>query len=102
MVFGTLKCTYKSYISPSESLNKNIYIYICNLRTSEIPKYVTYEGKHLESKSSGVNKNVINKGDNSCNTLQKLRVNNPLSVIFGQLKISSLNLMPLAIFSNKK
>ena len=63
---------------------------ICNLRTSEIPNYVAYEGKHLESNCSGVNKNSINKNDNFCNTLQKLRVNNPLRIIVGQLNINSI------------
>ena len=46
---------------------------MCNLRTSEIPNYVTYEGKHPESNCSGVNKNSINKNDNFCNTLQKTK-----------------------------
>ena len=63
---------------------------MCNLRTSEIPNYVTYEGKHLESNCSGVNKNSINKNDNFCNTLQKLIVNNPLRIIVGQLNINSI------------
>ena len=77
----------KLYVSPSKSLNeKNI----CNLRNSEIPNYVTYEGKHLESNCSRVNKNGINKNDNSCNTLQKLRVNNPLIIIVGQLNINCI------------
>ena len=48
-----------------------------NLRTSDISNYITYESKHLESNCSDVNKNGINKNDNSCNTLQKLRANNP-------------------------
>ena len=48
---------------------------VCNLITSEIPNYLTYEGKHLESNSSGAKKNA-----NSCNTLQKLRVNNTFSL----------------------
>ena len=52
--------------------------------------YVTYEGKHLESNCSGVNKNSIYKNDNFCNTIQKLRVNNPLRIIAGQLNISSI------------
>ena len=45
---------------------------------------------HLESNCSGVNKNDINKNDNSCNTVRKLRVNNPLRTIVGQLNISSI------------
>ena len=61
-----------------------------NLRTSEITNYITYGGKHLENNCSAVNKNDINKNDNSCNTLQKLRVNNPLRIIAGQLNISSI------------
>ena len=77
----------KPYISPSKSLNKKK---LCNLKTSEIPNYVTYEGKHLESNCSGVNKNSIYKNDNFCNTLQKLRVNNPLRIIVGQLNINSI------------
>ena len=77
----------KSYISPSKILNKKN---ICNLRTSEIPNYVTYECKHLESKCSGINKNGINKNDNFSNTLQKLRVNNPLKIIVGQLNTNSI------------
>ena len=60
------------------------------MRTSEIPNYVTYEGKHLESNCSGVNKNSINKDDNFCNTLQKLGANNPLRIIVGQLNINSI------------
>ena len=58
---------------------------VCNLITSEIPNYLTYEGKHLESNSSSAKKNA-----NSGNTLQKLRVNNPLRIIIGQLNISSV------------
>ena len=77
----------KPYISPSKSLNKKN---ICNLRTSGIPNYITHEGEPLESNCSSVNKNGINKIDNSCNTLQKLRVNNPLRIIVGQLNISSI------------
>ena len=50
---------------------------------------MTVEGKHLESNCSGVYKNDTNKNDNSCNTLQKLRVNNRLRIIVGQLNISS-------------
>ena len=50
---------------------------MCNLRTSEIPNCITYEDKRLESNCSGVNKNGMNKIDNFCNTLQKLRVSNP-------------------------
>ena len=66
----------KPYISPGKSLNKKS---ICYLRTSEIPNSVTsvtYEGKHLESNCSSINKYGINKNDDICNTLQKLRVNN--------------------------
>ena len=33
---------------------------------------------------------MVLQNDNSCNTLQKLRVNNPLRIIFGQLKINSI------------
>ena len=55
--------------------------------TSKIPNYITYEGKHMESNCSGVNKNDINKNDNSCSGLPKLRVNNPLRMIVGQLNI---------------
>ena len=77
----------KLYVSPSKSLNeKNI----CNLRNSEIPNYVTYEGKHLKSNCSSVNKNVINKNNHSCNTLQNLRVNNLLRIIVGQLNVNSI------------
>ena len=76
----------KRYISPSKSLNKK---HICYLKTFEIPNSITYEGKHPESNCSGVKKNGINKNDNSCNTLQKLRVNNPLRIVAGQLNISS-------------
>ena len=83
--FLTLECTTKPYISPSKSLKKKK---ICNLRTSEIPNYLTSKSKHLESNCSGVNKNGINKNDNSCNTLQKLRVNNALRIIVGQLNIN--------------
>ena len=39
---------------------------------------------------SGVNKIGINKYVSSCNTLQKLRVNNSLRIIVGQLNISSI------------
>ena len=39
---------------------------------------------------SGVNKNGINKYVSSCNTLQKLRVNNSLRIIVGQLNINSI------------
>ena len=49
-----------------------------------------YEGKQLESNCSGVSKNGINKNDNFCKTLQKLRVNNPLRIIVGQLNINSI------------
>ena len=63
---------------------------ICNLRTSEIPNYVSYEGKHFEGNCSGVNKKRINKNDNFYNTRQKLRVNNPLRIIVEQLNINSL------------
>ena len=76
----------KRYISPSKSLNKK---HICYLKTFEIPNSITYEGKHLESNCSGVKKNGINKNHNSCNTLQKLRVNNLLRIVAGQLNISS-------------
>ena len=41
----------------------------------------------MESNCSGVNKNDINKNDNSCSGLPKLRVNNPLRMIVGQLNI---------------
>ena len=51
--------------------------------------FIGYEGKHLESNCSGVNKNGINKNDSSCNTLHKLRVNNSLRIIVGQLNINS-------------
>ena len=77
----------KPYISPSKSLNKKN---ICNLRTSEISNYLTYERQHLESNCSGVNKNSINKNGNLCNTLQKLRINIPLRIIVGQLNINSV------------
>ena len=62
-----LNVPIKPYISLSKNLNGKT---ICNLRTSDIPNYVTYEGKHLESKCSGRIKNGNNKNDNSCNTLQ--------------------------------
>ena len=80
----------KPYISPSKSLNKKS---IRNVRASEIPNSVTsitYEGKHLESNCCGINKNCINKNDNIWNTLQKLRVNNPLRIVVGQLNINSI------------
>ena len=32
-----------------------------NLRTSEIPNYITYGGKHLESNCSDLKKNGIDK-----------------------------------------
>ena len=65
-------------------------IYI-QLRTSVIPNYVNHGGKHLENNCSGVNKHDIkNKNDHSCNILQKLRVNNPLRIIVGQLNINSI------------
>ena len=51
---------------------------------------LSLEGKHLESNGPGVNKNSINKNDNFCNTLQKLRVNNPLRIIVGQLNMNSI------------
>ena len=70
----------KPYISPSKSLNQKT---ICILTTSEIPNYITYESKHLEGNCSGVNKNGTNKNHSFCNTLQKLRVNNPLRIIAG-------------------
>ena len=37
-----------------------------------------------------INKNDIKKNDPSCNTLQKLRVNNLLRIIIGQLNINSM------------
>ena len=37
-----------------------------------------------------VNKNDINKSDNSCNTRQKPRVSNPLRIVVGQLNINSI------------
>ena len=49
-----------------------------------------YEGKLLESNCSDANKNVINRSDSSCNTLQKLRVNNSLKIIVGKLNINSI------------
>ena len=60
------------------------------LRTFEIPNYVTYGGKHLESNCSGVNKDDINKNDNSCKTFQKIRVNNSLRIIVSQMNINSI------------
>ena len=89
-------------ISPSKSLNKKIYI--SNLRISEIPNYITCESKHLKNNCSSVNKNEIDKNDKSCNTLQKLRVNNSLRIIVGQLNISSIRSkfeVPRSIFEQK-
>ena len=77
----------KPWISPSKRLNKKN---ICNLRTSEIPNNVIYEGKQLESNCSVANKSGIDKTDNSCNTLRKLRVNNPLRIFVGELNINSI------------
>ena len=77
----------KPCISPSKRLNKKN---ICNLRTSEIPNNVIYEGKRLESNCSVVNKNGIDKTGNSCNTLQKLRVKNSLRIFVGELNINSI------------
>ena len=89
-------------ISPSKSLNKKIYI--SNLRISEIPNYITCESKHLKNNCSSVNKNEIDKNDKSCNTLQKLRVNNSLRIIVGQVNISSIRSkfeVPRSIFEQK-
>ena len=89
-------------ISPSKSLNKKIYI--SNLRISEILNYITCESKHLKNNCSSVNKNEIDKNDKSCNTLQKLRVNNSLRIIVGQLNISSIRSkfeVPRSIFEQK-
>ena len=69
------------YISPSNTLNKRNTF---NSRTTKIQDYKNYGGKHLENSCSGVNKNYINKNNNSGNTLQKLRVNNPLRIIVGR------------------
>ena len=72
-----------------------------------IPNYITHGGKHLENNCSGVNKHGIkNKNDHSCNTLQKLRVNNPLRIIVGQLNINSIRNKykygtPYSIFKQK-
>ena len=60
-----------------------------DISVSEISNYITYGGKHLKNSCSGVNKNDVNNNDNSCNTLQKLRFNNPLRIIVGQLNINS-------------
>ena len=48
------------------------------------------KGSTLKVVTSVVNKNGINKNVNSCNTLQKLRVNNPLRIIVEQLNINSI------------
>ena len=74
------------YISPSNSLNdKNTIILII----SKIPICIAYGAKYHANNCFGVNKNDINKNDNSCNTLQKIRVNNPLKIVVGQLSINS-------------
>ena len=76
----------KRHISPSNSLNNKNTI---NLRTSEIPNYITYGGKHHENNCSGLTKNDIYKNYISCNTPQKLRVNNSLRTTVGQLNMNS-------------
>ena len=58
MVPEHLYAPTKPFISPSNSLNnKNTF----NLKTSEIPNYITYVGKYLENNCSVVTKNDINK-----------------------------------------
>lgn len=42
------------------------------------------------SPSNSLNKNSFNKNANSCNILQKLRVDNPIRIIFRQLNINSI------------
>ena len=54
-----------------------------------VPNNIICGRKRLDNNCSGVNKTDINKDVNSCNTLQKLRVNILLIIIVGQLNINS-------------
>ena len=73
----------KPYISLSNSLNKKNTF---NLRTFEIPNYITNRDKHLENNCSGVIKNDISKNDNSWNTLHINSLNiNSMRKNFGTL-----------------
>ena len=92
-----MRCEYlnvptKPFVSPNNKNENNNSLNVksaFNLRTSENRNYISYVSKRLENNCSGVNKNYINKDDNSCNTPRKLGVNNPLRIFVEQLNINS-------------
>ena len=92
MLCEYLNVPTKLFISPNNKNENNNSLNIknaFNLRTSENRNYISYASKRLENNCSGVNKNYINKDDNSCNTPRKLGVNNPLRIFVEQLNINS-------------
>ena len=77
----------KPCTSQSKCLNNKTII---SLKIFKIPVCIVYGDKYHGNNCPGVNNNDINKNDNSCNTLQKIKVNNPLIIFVGNLNINTI------------